>query len=164
MESPVYPNHETRDYGGYELDLQLDFTQFLEEARLHARERNILTFPPVPIEVGGRRTKEDKKSKVSWKSSLFKWWKADKKHKQTGSEPATISPKTKLQRQGHVSGPIRGSVRAHSRQFQPSSGPLTSLLSPLKVKKSENEIPYMCLDDVNNDPEVTVYGPIYSVT
>lgn len=158
--SPVYPNYEGSDYGGYEFDPQVDFTQFLEEARQHARQMNLQNSQSNAEEARKTRTGgEEKKSKKSWKNSLLKWWKSDNKK---NTEPANSSHISNP-RKGHVSGPIYGSGRAvepkHRRQ---TSGPLTNLFNP--TKRTGNEIPYMCLDQLNSPNGVKAYGPVYLVT
>ncbi|CAK7356436.1 unnamed protein product [Dovyalis caffra] len=158
--APIYQNYEASNYGAYEFDPQVDFTQFLEEARQHAREMNLQSSLPLS-ESGKGRVKEEKKSRSSWKHSLLKWWKAEKKTKPIVEQ--TNSSHISNPRKGHVSGPIFGSGRrVDAKPLRQASGPLANLFSP--SKRVENEIPYMCLDQLNNPHGVKAYGPVYLVT
>ncbi|KAL3598583.1 hypothetical protein D5086_006501 [Populus alba] len=158
--SPMYQNYEASDHGAYEFDPQVDFTQFLEEARQHAREMNLQSILPHP-ESGKERVEEEKKSKRSWKQSLLKWWNAEKKTK-TIVEPANSS-NISNPRKGHVSGPIYGSGRGdEARHRRQTSGPLTNLFN--RSKSVENKNRYVCLDQLNNPHGVKAYGPVYLVT
>ncbi|EEF28568.1 conserved hypothetical protein [Ricinus communis] len=162
--SPVYPNFETSDYeGGFEFDPQVDFTQFLEEARQHAREMNFQTASAQQPEEAGKRTGEEKKSKKSWRTSLFKWWKADNKKSEASKEPENSS-RISNPRKGHVSGPIYGSggLAVESKHRRQTSGPLTNLFN--STKRTGNEIPYMCLDQLSSPHGAKAYGPVYLVT
>ncbi|KAK9281759.1 hypothetical protein L1049_004664 [Liquidambar formosana] len=159
--SPIHPKYELANFNGYVFDPQVDFSQFLEEARQHAREGDLKVPSPNREEAGERSSGEEKKSKRSWKNSLFSWWKADKKTK-PHVEPAIIT-QISNSRRGHVSGPIYGSGGGViGRHRRPTSGPLTSLFNP--TKRAENEMPYMCLDKLNNSHVVEAYGPVYLVT
>ncbi|KAI5602300.1 hypothetical protein BDE02_01G146900 [Populus trichocarpa] len=158
--APMHQHYEASDYGAYEFDPEVDFTQFLEEARQHAREMN-LQSPLQHPESGKGRVEEEKKSRRSWKRTLLKWWKAEKKTKPT-VEP-TNSSHISNPRKGHVSGPIYGSGRGvDARHRRQTSGPLTNLFN--HSKRVENETPYMCLDQLNNPHGVKAYGPVYLVT
>uniref|UniRef100_A0A6N2K4Y4 Uncharacterized protein n=1 Tax=Salix viminalis TaxID=40686 RepID=A0A6N2K4Y4_SALVM len=165
--APMYHHYEASDYGAYEFDPEVDFTkltinhdQFLEEARQHAREMNLQSPLPHP-ESGKGRVEEEKRSRGSWKRTLLKWWKAGKKTR-TGVEP-TNSSHISNPKKGHVSGPIYGSGRGvDARHRRQTSGPLTNLFN--HSKRVENEIPYLCLDQLNNPHGVKAYGPVYLVT
>lgn len=151
--SPLHSKHEEIDYGGSPFDPQMDFSQFLKEARQHGREVNLKATTSGAEEV--------KKSKKSWKTSLFFWWKAEKKIK-TSMEPANSSHhSSKLTGHRHVSGPVFESERAVHLQRQ-TSGPLTNLFN--NNRGTENQIPYMSLHHLNNHSPVKVYGPVYLVT
>ncbi|KDP40623.1 hypothetical protein JCGZ_24622 [Jatropha curcas] len=160
--SPVYPNYDTSDYVGYEFDPQVDFTQFLEEARQHAREVNLQNSLPHAEETVKTRTEEEKKSKKSWKNTLFKWWKSDNKKGEASKQPANSSHVSNP-RKGHVSGPIYGTGGTVDMKLRrQTSGPLANLFNP--IKRTGNEAPYMCLDPINNPHGVKAYGPVYLVT
>uniref|UniRef100_A0A5B7BDE1 Uncharacterized protein n=1 Tax=Davidia involucrata TaxID=16924 RepID=A0A5B7BDE1_DAVIN len=160
--SPIHPKYEAGDYGDYGFDPQVDFSQFLEEAREHACKEN----SSYPEEAGKKQLGEVKKSKKSWKRSLFSWWKAEKRG--NPSMEAPTSCQISNPRRGYVSGPICGTGGgggggASCKPWRPTSGPLTTLFHP--TKRVENEIPYMCLDQLNNHPHgVQSYGPVYLVT
>ncbi|KAI5602302.1 hypothetical protein BDE02_01G146900 [Populus trichocarpa] len=139
--APMHQHYEASDYGAYEFDPEVDFTQHPES--------------------GKGRVEEEKKSRRSWKRTLLKWWKAEKKTKPT-VEP-TNSSHISNPRKGHVSGPIYGSGRGvDARHRRQTSGPLTNLFN--HSKRVENETPYMCLDQLNNPHGVKAYGPVYLVT
>ncbi|CAK9144690.1 unnamed protein product [Ilex paraguariensis] len=163
--SPIYPNYDSGDYYGCEFDLQVDFTEFLEEARKHTSEGNFDVAPPYPEEEGKKQLVEvgERKNKKSWKSSLFSWLKPDKKSKPI-VEPSNTTPYISKPKRGYVSGPIHGNGGggAIGRPRRPTSGPIMSLFNP--TKKVENEIPYMCLDQLNNPHGFQSYGPVYLVT
>ncbi|XP_038684690.1 uncharacterized protein LOC119984687 [Tripterygium wilfordii] len=159
--SPIYPNCETNYYGGNEFDPHLDFSLFLEEAREHAREVNPQAPLSNPEKAGKGRLGEEKKNKKSWSSSLFKWWKVEKKSK-PGAEPSNGSQVPNA-RSGNVSGPINGNARGFNRRHcRQNSGPVNSLFNP--TKRGENEIPYMCLHQRSNSHASVAYGPVYLVT
>ncbi|KAL6335300.1 hypothetical protein AAG906_029541 [Vitis piasezkii] len=161
LKSAVYPKCETGDYNDHGLDLQEDFSQFLEEARRHARQGNPQGPSPHGDEAGKGRLSEEKRSKKSWKSTLFSWWKADKKNKPSVEQV----PCSRISdpRRGHVSGPIYGSGRrTDSKQRRPTSGPLTSLFNP--TRKAETDIPYVSLNQLSSSHSAQAYGPVYLVT
>lgn len=108
------------------------------------------------------KTGEEKKMKKSWKNSLFGWWKVEKKSK-TSTELANTSH-ISTPRKGHVSGPIYGSGRGDDtrRNQRPTSGPITTFFNP--IRRVENGIPYMSLDQLNDSHHVKSYGPVYLVT
>ncbi|KAK0597948.1 hypothetical protein LWI29_030116 [Acer saccharum] len=160
---PSYRDYEASDYGVHEFDPQLDFSQFLEEARQHAKEVNFEASSTYTEEIGKKKQLEgEKKIKKSWKNSLLSWWKVHKKSKPS-MEPAASTNISKP-RKGHVSGPIYGSGRGDEMKLRrPTSGPITNLFNP--INKGEDEIPYMCLDQINNNSHhIKSYGPVYLVT
>ncbi|TXG68167.1 hypothetical protein EZV62_003102 [Acer yangbiense] len=160
---PSYRDYEASDYGVHEFDPQLDFSQFLEEARQHAKEVNFEASSTYTEEIGKKKQLEgEKKIKKSWKNSLLSWWKVHKKSKPS-MEPAA-STNISNPRKGHVSGPIYGSGRGDEMKLRrPTSGPITNLFNPINT--GEDEIPYMCLDQINNNSHhVKSYGPVYLVT
>ena len=138
-----------------------DYDQFLEEARRHARQGNPQGPSPHGDEAGKGRLSEEKRSKKSWKSTLFSWWKADKKNKPSVEQV----PCSRISdpRRGHVSGPIYGSGRrTDGKQRRPTSGPLTSLFNP--TRKAETDIPYVSLNQLSSSHSAQAYGPVYLVT
>ncbi|KAJ4827599.1 hypothetical protein Tsubulata_026405 [Turnera subulata] len=160
---PVDEDHGPGDYSGYDFDPQVDFRQFLEEARQHAREKDMHpSLPQSKEDAGNQRMGEEPKSKKSWKNSLLKWWKLEKKSKPI-VESTNGSHISNLRRKGHNSGPIYGSSNgAQTKHRRPTSGPLSSLFN--SSKRVQNETPYMCLDQVNSSNGVRAYGPVYLVT
>nr|POE48287.1 hypothetical protein CFP56_49994 [Quercus suber] len=106
--SPIYPKYETTAYEGDGFDSHVvDFSQFLQEARHHAREVGFHSSSLHPEENVKKRLAEEKKVKKSWKNSLLSWWKTDKKSK-LQVEPE-VSSYNSTPRQRLVSGPIHGS-------------------------------------------------------
>ncbi|GLT46195.1 hypothetical protein SLA2020_199690 [Shorea laevis] len=161
--SPVHPKDEASDFGGYEIDAGVNFSEFLEEARQYAREVHPQESYGNSEVTGEKRLGEgEKRRKKSWKSSLFSWWKAEKKSNKPSMHPANAPPRISKPKKGYVSGPICGNTRVDTRSQRPSSGPLTILFNP--TKKEEAGVPYMCLDQQNNSHYVNAYGPIYLVT
>ncbi|WCJ39292.1 hypothetical protein M5689_020290 [Euphorbia peplus] len=169
--SPVYPKHEgSGDCGvGYEFDPQVDFSQFLEEARQHARTMN-LNNSTEELEPGkgsfSRRPAEDKKSKKSsWMKSLFKWWKkSDPKKSASSPRESENSSHIAIPRKGHVSGPVYSTSQPlNTKNRRQTSGPLTNLFN--STKRLGKETPYMNLDNQPNHPDgAKPYGPVYFVT
>ncbi|KAK8618677.1 hypothetical protein V6N13_132660 [Hibiscus sabdariffa] len=101
--SPTSPKHETADCSCYEFDPHVNFSQFLEEARQHARDINLRRSSSCSEEVGKIRLGAEKKSKKSWRNSLFSWCKIDRKCK-PGSGPVHVSNSPK---------PLNITVRVH---------------------------------------------------
>lgn len=155
-------------FNGYKIRIPIsfgcDFDQFLEEARQHAREVKFQAPSTFSEETGKKKLGEDKKTKKSWKKSLFSWLKMEKNSKHPSMGPAANTSHISKPRKGHVSGPISGSSSGGDgmRQRRPTSGPIAYFFSP--SRKVENEIPYMCLDQLNNPHHVKSYGPVYLVT
>ncbi|XP_059643807.1 uncharacterized protein LOC132285632 isoform X2 [Cornus florida] len=160
--SPIYPKYEAGDYNDYGFDPQVDFSQFLEEARKHTSKENFEAAPPPCLGGAGKKhLGEAKTKKKSWKESLFSWWKDDKKSN-SSVEPPTI-PHTAKSKRGNASGPIYGSGGGAScKPRRPTSGPLTRFFHP--TRRVENEMPYICLGQLNNTHDVQSYGPVYLVT
>ncbi|PKI37936.1 uncharacterized protein LOC116201190 [Punica granatum] len=163
----VFPKYETGDYGAIDFDPEVDFAQFLNEARQHKNVSDVVGSS-LNVEHGGRRRSGDEKKegKKSWKSSLFSWLKSDKKSKHR-VEPATITSSCKPKpRKGHTSGPIYGSTVRGSEvvHHRPTSGPLSGFFS--KTKRSENKTPYLTLGQLDrpNGNGASPYGPVYLVT
>lgn len=136
--------------------------QFLEEARKNAN--HVVTSGTNFEENRKKQLDHGKKSRKSLKSSLFSWLKTDKKCKST-KEPRTkdanLVSKT---RRGHVSGPVDATTDGSvSRARRAASGPLFGFRNSTR-RPEEYEVPYMCLDQLNNHQKLQSYGPIYLVT
>ncbi|XVF27157.1 hypothetical protein REPUB_Repub14bG0082400 [Reevesia pubescens] len=178
--SSVHPKPETSDYACYEFDPQNQklanvlstmlslsgfdfdpFDQFLEQARQHARDINFQRSSSCSEEVGRKRLGGEKKSKKSWKNSLFSWWKIDRESKPSSNpvNDPNISKPTK----SYSSGPLCGTARGvDTSRRHPSSVPVSILFNP--TRKVENEVPYICLDQPNDLHQINAYGPVYLVT
>lgn len=166
--TPKHPRFEQGDYNGNVCDPQMDFSKFLEEARQYANEEIFQGPSPYLKEAGNRRLGEEKKSKKSWKNTLFSWWKSDKKSKPPQSDSAYTSHNSKPKRV-HVSGPIYGSGRkidsSSNKERRPTSGPITNFFNSMNGSDDDNnEMSYMCLAKLNNSHGVKTYGPVYLVT
>ncbi|KAK8274138.1 hypothetical protein V6Z12_D10G054100 [Gossypium hirsutum] len=158
--SPAHQQYETSDCS-YEFDPQVNFSQFLEEARQHARDINLQRSSSCSEEVGKKRLGAEKKSKKSWRISLFSWWKINGKSK-PGSDPVHV-PNPSKPTKGYGSGPLCTTTRGiKTRHQRPSSGPVSILFTP--TRKMENEVPYMSLDQPNDPYHINTYGPVYLVT
>ncbi|KAG8380223.1 hypothetical protein BUALT_Bualt07G0171000 [Buddleja alternifolia] len=153
--SLIFPTHENADYCSYEFDYQSDFVQFLEEARKNTK----LSTSPREEE----QLDVEKKSRKSWKNSLFSWLKSDKKSTTTKQSTTVYKP-----RRGQVSGPVQGNVAGNvvtiGRARRAVSGPLTGLFSRSMKRVDEYEVPYMCLGQFYDPHKFHSYGPLYLVT
>ncbi|KAG5538047.1 hypothetical protein RHGRI_025213 [Rhododendron griersonianum] len=158
--SPIYQQYEGGDYG---FDPQVDFLQFLEEARNNTSKDNYDDTTQYPEEAQNRQSDEVKKNRKSWKKSLFSWWNAGKKSNSSMVAPTSNSYIPKPKRSLTASGPISGSGGSTSCRFRrQTSGPLKSVFH--LTNEVEDEIPYMCLDKLDNPHGVQSYGPVYLVT
>ncbi|GMI93641.1 hypothetical protein like AT3G06840 [Hibiscus trionum] len=160
--SPTHPEHESSDCSYYDFDPQVNFSQFLEEARQHARDVNLQRSPSCSEEAGKTRLGAEEKSKKSWRTSLFSWCKIDRKSK-PGSDPVhvpNISKPTKHYGSGQLCITTKGVETPRRRR--PFSGPVSVLFTP--SRKMENEVPYMSLDQPSNPHHMNTYGPVYLVT
>ncbi|GFP90568.1 hypothetical protein PHJA_001200900 [Phtheirospermum japonicum] len=160
--SAVFSRYETADY--HDFDYQADFTQFLEEAKKTAHQETINT---AQVEAHGEKQLNNsvKKSRTSWKKSLFSWLKIDKKSENSDQQLTNVKKVLKPKR-GHVSGPVQGNVAeviTKSRSHKPASGPLTGLFGSAKGA-DEYKVPYMCLGQINDPHKLQSYGPVYLVT
>ncbi|PWA84842.1 hypothetical protein CTI12_AA155540 [Artemisia annua] len=163
--APVYPNSESGD----EYDPQLDFAQFLKEAKTHALCHN--KFPASPLaskeaekeEFSGRR-----KPKKSWKSSIFPWLKKHSKARiivEEQPEAVTMTYSKSKTRQDYVSGPINGiKVFKAERPKRPTSGPLSGFFNHRKKMDDQFQMPYISLGQINSPRDIQSYGPVYLVT
>ncbi|PWA86186.1 hypothetical protein CTI12_AA141320 [Artemisia annua] len=163
--APVYPNSESGD----EYDPQLDFAQFLKEAKTHALCHK---FPASPLHASEEDEKEDfdgrRKPKKSWKSSIFPWLKKHSKARIIVEEqPAALTrtySKSKT-RQGYVSGPINGIKSCTAeRPKRPTSGPLSGFFNHRKKMDDQFQMPYISLGQINSPRDIQSYGPVYLVT
>ncbi|KAK8594819.1 hypothetical protein V6N13_015735 [Hibiscus sabdariffa] len=139
----------------------VNFSQCLQEARQDARDLNLRRSPSCSEEAGKTRLGAEKKSKKSWRNSLFSWCKIDTKNK-PGSDPVhvpNIFKSTKRYGSGLLCRTTKG-VETPCRR--PLSGPVFILFTP--TRKVENEVPYMSLDQPNNPQQMNIYGPVYLVT
>ncbi|KAE7998968.1 hypothetical protein FH972_003457 [Carpinus fangiana] len=162
--SPIHPRFEMSAYGSNRFDPHVDFSQFLAEARHHARGVDLQSSSLRPEENGhGKSEEEEKKRKKSWKNNLFSWWKTNRKNKPPQVEPESNCYNHIPIRRRLLSGPIYGSGMTNDgRHRSPTSGPLTGLFNPTKT--SENEIPYTSLHQLESPRSVHTYGPLYLVT
>ncbi|KAL6996181.1 hypothetical protein U1Q18_006315 [Sarracenia purpurea var. burkii] len=159
-ESPIYSRYEGVDH---DFDPQVDFLQFLEEARKHTGEENFKVTAQYPDEAQKRQADETKKKKKSWKRSLFSWWKTNKKINSSNEPLTCLNISEPGCRHLSASGLLYGSRgRAGCKPQHPKSAPLESFFPP--TKRAENEMPYVCLDKLNNPHNVQSYGPVYLVT
>ncbi|KAK9157736.1 hypothetical protein Scep_004310 [Stephania cephalantha] len=83
---------ENVDNNEFGFDPHIDFSQFLEEAKCHKGQvRNAQRRQNSPSLVEQKTLGGEAKVKKSWKSSLFSWWKVNKKVKpQKGHLSTTI--------------------------------------------------------------------------
>ncbi|KAK6911788.1 hypothetical protein RJ641_023881 [Dillenia turbinata] len=151
---------ESGDCNGFHFDPQVDFAQFLEEARRHASRGHLDAHLSCSQEA--ERSKE-KREKKTWKSSLVSWWKRERKTNPR-VELASIAQNSHTRLGGYAFGPImQNDEVAKVGQQRSTSGPLSSILHP--TKKVEADFPYVCLDHhLNKTPNIHSYGPIYLVT
>ncbi|KAK9142160.1 hypothetical protein Syun_011560 [Stephania yunnanensis] len=158
---------ENVDCNEFGFDPHMDFSQFLEEAKCRkGRAKNAQPRQNSPSLVEQKTMGGEGKVKKSWKSSLFSWWKVNKKVKpQKG--PLTTPIHNPNARQGSVSGPIYGSggnaaSLAQQRARRPTSGPITAMFA--HSRGGEVGIPYVSLDQLNHPTGHQAYGPVYLVT
>lgn len=141
--------------------------QFLKEARNHDYKGNVEVESSNSNKAGNaKQSSGGLKNKKSWKRSLFSWLKAEKKSNKPNMESSNSSYTIpKPPQRGYVSGPIHGGGGGiSSRPRRPNSGPLTGLFNSAK-RTEEEQIPYVCLDKLNNNPPgFDCYGPVYLVT
>lgn len=141
--------------------VNLHFDQFLEEAKLHAKESTIFQASSASSE----ENEEKRKKKKSWKNLLLPWWKVVEKKRKPEVEPPAANLHASYKRKSYVSGQVySNSVKfTENKQSFSTSGPLTSLFN--SSRKADNEIPYMCLDHLGSpNPTTETYGPVYLVT
>ncbi|XP_022152626.1 uncharacterized protein LOC111020302 [Momordica charantia] len=163
MNKSVSPDLEMDDPGFDEFDPRLSFSKFLEEAKHHATVQDFKASKSTEEEAGRKWLGQEKKSKKSWKTTIFSWLKSDKKSKPL-PKPEINHPHTSSKRLVHVSGPIyTGAMTTDGRpRRRPTSGPIASLFNP--SMRTEMEIPYMCLHQLTSPNSSHNYGPIYLVT
>ncbi|PKA49173.1 hypothetical protein AXF42_Ash010858 [Apostasia shenzhenica] len=157
----------TSSIKGSSASLQLLFfaEKFLEEARKH--ERTTINLQPVPpsspsLPAKATAVKEDRKSRKSWKRTLFfRWWRRPEKRSSVREEDRgrNVNGCEKKKKNGPVSGPLfsgRGGAGLLSRR--PASGPLAGMSAPETAE--EIKLPYTCLYGGNHK----AFGPVYLVT
>lgn len=135
--------------------------QFLEEARKNAN--HVVTSDTNFEKTREKQLDHGKKSRKSLKSSLLSWLKTDKKCKSM-KEPTKDTNLVSKTRRGHVSGPVEATVGGViSRARRAASGPLSGLRNSTR-RPEEYELPYVCLEQINDHQKLQSYGPIYLVT
>ncbi|XP_077239943.1 uncharacterized protein LOC143880853 [Tasmannia lanceolata] len=164
--TPIFPKSESGYCHADGFDARMDFSVFLEEARKHASQTELKALAPFSNQALKNASLDEKKSKKSWKSSLFFWSKSKKRIKPQDdvrtTEPQSGTHVPNLTRRA-VSGPIYGSDEQAGptrRGGRPTSGPLAGFLTP---RRGDFETPYMSLDQLNNPTHVQSFGPIYLV-
>lgn len=116
-------------------------TQFLQEAKHHARKANLHSPPAHQDEEAGKtrrlnQDKENKRKKKQWKQIFLPWWKLGGKEGKPGMEmSANMSD--------HVCDGRRGI-------FNPK-------------RKEDKDMPYMCLRQLVSPRGGQSYGPVYMV-
>ncbi|XP_022949073.1 uncharacterized protein LOC111452535 [Cucurbita moschata] len=143
-----------------DFDPRTNFSKFLEEAKHHAKEEDFKAS--TQEETGRKWLAQHKKSKKSWKNTLFSWLNSDKTSKSLPK--LERNSHTSNKRRVHVSGLIyTGATTVDGRpRHRPTSGPIASLFNP--SMRTEMEIPYMCLHQLTSPIPNHYYGPIYLVT
>lgn len=142
-------------------DPHVDFSRFLEEAKMHGRNLKSEETSMQQSSVAGG----GKKSKSNWlKNSLFFWRKSIPSKSQHVSVPHVHNPT----RPKAVSGPIHehGERAVLScRRSNHASGPLAGFINPSNATRDEFEVPYICLNQLNQPADkARTFGPIYLVT
>ncbi|KAF2289151.1 hypothetical protein P3X46_005932 [Hevea brasiliensis] len=169
--------HHFSDYG---FDPQIDFFQFLEEARKHKREtvRSVdsLHFKlqkPISKDDSNRKIHKTKKKRWWRKAFLFFKWKWIYGHHNNDlSDEEDVHKARARAFRASVSGPvyitesISGSSTPHRTTNRPSSGPLAGNLTT--ERRGDLEIPYLSLRELNREQQQqrmsTSAMPIYLVT
>ncbi|GAB4849979.1 hypothetical protein Ancab_029278 [Ancistrocladus abbreviatus] len=155
-ESSIYPREEIEHVDDYEFDPQTDFAKFLEEAKRYADKKQF------DEERAKKQPSIEKKSRKSWKKTIFSFWKSETESSKPHIEQSSDQlPNPKCR--GHVSGPLhRKKETVGGRHRHPTSGPIINLFSP--KKRAEDEIPYVCLKKLTRPQDGQTYGPVYRVT
>lgn len=185
--SPIFPIPEPQHFSDYGFDPQIDYFQFLEEARNHKRETTTtrssvdsLHFKlqkPISKEESANRTihKPTNKKKKWWRKALlfFKWKWIHSNHKDDYLGHGDVHIARARAFGASISGPVyltdslSGSSTPYRSTSRPSSGPLAGSLAP--ARKGDMEIPYLSLRELNMEQQQqqrssTSAKPIYLVT
>ncbi|GAB4841903.1 hypothetical protein Ancab_011859 [Ancistrocladus abbreviatus] len=153
-ESSICPGDEIDYHNGYEFDPETDFAEFLEVAKRYADNKKSHE------ERSKKQQSGNKRSKKSWKTALFSFWRREKKgqpHIEAEQPRDTHFPWPNPKRRGHTSGPLHQKKETvGSRHHRPTSGPINNLLS--------TGIPYVSLEKLTRPQDDEAFGPIYKVT
>lgn len=186
--SPIFPIPEPQHFSDYGFDPQIDYFQFLEEARNHKRETTTtrssvdsLHFKlqkPISKEESANRTihKPNNRKKKWWRKALlfFKWKWIHSNHKDGYLGHGDVHIARARAFGASISGPVyltdslSGSSTPYRSTSRPSSGPLAGSLTP--ARKGDMEIPYLSLRELNMEQRQqqrsisTSAMPIYLVT
>ncbi|KAL2933542.1 Glucose-6-phosphate isomerase [Bienertia sinuspersici] len=153
------------------LDPEINFTEFLEEARKFANEKKQRQKEEESSSKKQVTNEEKKCKKKSWKKALISFWKTssssfNKQHSKEISK-ASNNPKPR----GHFSGPVGGAVAGTGSgplHRLATSGPLAGVAQHQKLKKKKgkrDEIAYVSLEKLNEPVyDAKTYGPVYLVS
>ncbi|KAJ4836948.1 hypothetical protein Tsubulata_032305 [Turnera subulata] len=186
--TPIFPMPEPQHFSDYGFDPQINYFQFLEEARKHKRETpscrpiDSLHFKlqkPISKDDSSRKIHKAKKKRW-WKNALllfkWKWVPSSTHHTSHGLDPEADDHDVHKARarafRASISGPVyitesrSGSSTPYRTTSRPSSGPLAGTLTP--SRKGDLEIPYLSLRELNMEQQQqrmsTSAMPIYLVT
>ncbi|EEF45569.1 uncharacterized protein LOC8278759 [Ricinus communis] len=180
--SPIFPMPEPQHFSDYGFDPQIDYFQFLEEARKHKREtaRSIdslhfkLQKPISKDEYSNKKPHKNKKKRWWKKAFLFLKWKWVQTQQDDFADEDVHKARARAFR-ASISGPVyitesrSGSSTPYRTTSRPSSGPLAGTLTP--ARKGDLEIPYLSLRELNVEQQQqqhqrmsTSSMPIYLVT
>ncbi|CAK7333334.1 unnamed protein product [Dovyalis caffra] len=184
--SPIFPMPEPQHFSDYGFDPQINYFQFLEEARKHKRETitarssvdslNFKLQKPISKEESANRKihKAKKKQKKWWRKALlfFKWKWIHSGHKDDYLDQEDVHKARARAFRASISGPVyltdslSGSSTPYRSASRSSSGPLAGTLTT--ARKGDLEIPYLSLRDLNMEQQQqrisTSSMPIYLVT
>ncbi|OAY56042.1 uncharacterized protein LOC110611837 [Manihot esculenta] len=176
--SPVFPMPESHHFSDYGFDPQIDYFQFLEEARNHQRETTIdsLHFKlqkPITKDDSSRKTHNTKK-KHWWRKAFlfFKWRWIHSHHNNDLADEEDVHEARARAFRASVSGPVyitesrSGSSTPYRTVNRPSPGTLAGNLTA--ARKGDLEIPYLSLRELNMEQQQqrmsTSALPVYLVT
>ncbi|KAJ9154522.1 hypothetical protein P3X46_027845 [Hevea brasiliensis] len=176
--TPIFPMPEPHHYSDYGFDPQINYFQFLEEARKHKREtvRSIDSShfklqKPISKDESNRKIHKTKKKRWWRKASLFFKWKWIYSQHNDNADENVHKARARAFR-ASVSGPVyvtesrSGSSTPYRTTSSPSSGPLAGTLTP--ARKGDLEIPYLSLRELNMEHQQqrmsTSAMPVYLVT
>ncbi|XP_065859499.1 uncharacterized protein [Euphorbia lathyris] len=177
--SPIFPMPEPQHFSDYGFDPQINYFQFLEEARNHKRDTT--SFKPIdslhfklqkPISKDESGRKTHKKKRWWKKAFLFFKWKWIQPHIEDDEEDVHRARARAFR--GSISGPVyitesrSGSSTPYRTTNRPTSGPIAGNLTP--ARKGDLEIPYLSLRQLNMEQRqeqrfsTSSARPIYLVT